>query len=131
MALFNNNFGVNLDGIPYMIYFADDGSAYAFDVNTLVIFSIAPARTFTTNGLQDVTIWQGRILLIIDPEKGYFSWLAGGPGPPSVQTITAPIGTIGSNGNINVGTHQWAVTFVIGAESTLGTPPAVVDMTTA
>lgn len=131
MALFNNNFGANLDGVPYIIYFDDAGACWAFQVSTLLIFEIAPPGTFSVGGRQDVTIWQGKILLIVDPEKGYFSWMAGGPGAPAVQTITAPIPTIGAGGNINVGTHQWAVTFVIGSESTLGTPSIVVDVTTA
>src|SRR5262245_17761846 len=74
MALFNNNFGVNLDGHPYIIYFDDAGSMWSLSVTDFGITEEAPAGTFSLDGTQDVTIWQGQVLLIIDPVTGYFSW---------------------------------------------------------
>lgn len=123
-----NMFGVNAKNNAYLIIFADDGSAWALNVNTLVMVEIAPEGTFGTD--QDVTVWQGTTVLIVDSMKGYFSWPAVGGLAPSVRTITAPIATPQDTGagHLNpAGKRRWAVTFVIGTESSLGTPSAIID----
>jgi hypothetical protein len=106
----SNMFGVNI-GTPYILAFMSDGSCYAFNVDTNTLTQIAAAGTFGT--VQDVTIWQGSTVLIVDTATGYFQWQL---------AIGAPITTAGAAGNVNVGSHSWAVTFVTGSgETNLGT----------
>mgnify|MGYP001401590232 CR=1 FL=1 len=109
-AKVQNLFGVNI-GSPYLIAFMDDGSAYAYNVGTSALTQIAVADTFAQ--IQDVTIWQGTTLLIVDTARGYFQWQL---------SIGAPLTTQGAAGNVNAGLHSWAVTFVTGSgETNLGT----------
>lgn len=108
MALVQNLFGVNL-GTPYLIAFMDDGSAFAYNVQTTVQTQIAAIGTFAQ--IQDVTIWQGTTLLIVDTAKGYFQWLL---------DIGAPLTTEDGAGNVDPGLHSWLVTFVTGAGETNG-----------
>ena len=106
----SNMFGFNI-GTPYLMTFMSDGSVYAFNVDTMTLTQIAIPGTF--GAVQDLTIWQGSTVLIVDTAKGYFQWKL---------DIGAPITTAGAAGNVNVGSHSWAVTFVTGAgETNLGT----------
>lgn len=117
-------FGVNASGIPYILVFMSDGSAYAFNVLTLASVVIANPGTFSATGPGDVTVWQGQIVLIVDPATGYFRWpgSAAGSSSVSVETIGVPTAAVGAAGNVDIGTHHWAITFVInGVETALGT----------
>ena len=49
----------------------NDGSAYAYNVNTQVLTQIAGFQTFS--GTIDLTIWQGSTVLIVDSAAGLFS----------------------------------------------------------
>jgi hypothetical protein len=116
-------FGVNLSAIPYILVFMSDGSAYAFNVLTSAQILIANPGTFSNSGPGDVAVWEGTIALIVDPAFGYFRWpgSAAGSSSPSVELIPAPTVTAGAAGNVDIGSHRWAITFVINTvESNLG-----------
>jgi hypothetical protein len=117
-------FGVNASGVPYILVFMNDGSAYAFNILTFATLAIAVPGTFSATGPGDVTVWQGQVILIVDPATGYFRWpgSAAGSNSPSVEIIDVPTAAVGAAGNVDVGTHHWAITFVInGVETALGT----------
>ena len=117
MAIVQNLFGVNI-GTAYLISFLDDGSAFAYNINTTAQTQIAAAGTF--GQIQDVTIWQGTTLLIVDTAKGYFQWQL---------AIGAPLTTEDGAGNVDPGLHSWAVTFVTGAgETNFGTNPTPLNV---
>src|SRR5690349_7495554 len=127
-------FGVNLSGVPYILVFMSDGSAYAYNVLTLSSTLIANAGTFSNTGPGDVTIWQGQIALIVDAVNGYFRWpgSAAGSSSPSVSLIPAPTVVAGAAGNVDIGSHQWAVTYVInGTETNLGVDSSTLTLATA
>ena len=110
MAAIESLFGVNI-GTPYLLAFMDDGSAYAYNVNTQVLTQIAGFQTFS--GTIDLTIWQGSTVLIVDSARGYFQWHLDIGGPIPIED---------GPGNVDLGLHSWAVTFVTGSgESQLGT----------
>lgn len=116
-------FGVNLSSVPYILVFMSDGSAYAYNAASASSILIANPGTFSDSGPGDVTIWQGEIALIVDPETGYFRWpgSAAGSSSPSVELIDAPTVVVGAAGNVEAGSHRWAVTFIIGGvETNLG-----------
>lgn len=111
MAVISDWFGFNI-GTPYILVFMDDGSAYVFNVDTLTLTLVAPVNTFGDQ--QDITIWQGSTVLIVDTARGYFQWQV---------AIGAPITTEDGAGNVDPGLHSWAVTFIdsSASESNLGT----------
>src|SRR5882672_6309174 len=110
MATIQNLFGVNI-GTPYLLAFMDDGSAFAYNVQTNALTEIAAIGTF--GQVQDLTIWQGTTVLIVDTAKGYFQWQL---------AIGSPLTTENGAGNVDPGLHSWAVTFITGAgETNLGT----------
>lgn len=119
MATVKNLFGVNI-GTPYLLAFMDDGSAFAYNAQTTTLTQIAAIGTF--GQIQDVTIWQGTTVLIVDTAKGYFQWHL---------DIGAPLTTEDGAGNVNPGLHSWLVTFVTAAGETNGgtnsTPLNVID----
>src|SRR5580765_8407093 len=100
MAAIESMFGVNI-GTPYILAFMDDGSAFAFNINTAVVTQIAGLQTFS--GVIDVTIWQGTTVLIVDSARGYFQWHLDIGGPIPIED---------GPGNVDPGLHSWAVTFV-------------------
>jgi hypothetical protein len=116
MAFVQNLFGVN-PGSPYLLAFMNDGSAFALNVRNNVVTEIAPFQTFS--GVQDVTIWQGTTVLIVDSARGYFQWQLG---------IGAPVPIEDGPGNVDPGLHSWAVTFVTGTESDLGSNSVPLDV---
>lgn len=117
MAVVQNLFGCNI-GTPFLIAFLDDGSAYAYNVQTTTLTQIAAIGTF--GQIQDLTIWQGSTILIVDTAKGYFQWQL---------DIGAPLTTEGAAGNVDPGLHSWAVTFVTGAgETNLGVNSTPLDV---
>jgi len=110
MAEIESMFGVNI-GTPYILAFMNDGSVFAFNVNTAVVTQIAGIQTFS--GVQDVTIWQGTTVLIVDSARGYFQWHLDIGGPIPIED---------GPGNVDPGLHSWAVTFVTASgETDLGT----------
>lgn len=128
-------FGVNVSSTPYILLFMSDGSAYAYNVNTITADVIGNPGTFSNSGPGDVTIWQGSIVLIVDPATGYWRWpgsgatSGGGGNGPSVRLIAAPTGTQGSAGNVEAGAHQYAITFTInGVETNLGASSGSIDL---
>lgn len=108
MATVQNLFGVNI-GTPYLLAFMDDGSCFAYNVQTTGITQIAAIGTF--GQIQDVTIWQGTTVLIVDSATGYFQWQL---------DIGAPLTTEDGTGNVDPGLHSWLVTFVTDAGETNG-----------
>lgn len=126
-------FGVNI-GTPYILVFMSDGSAYAYNVAAGSTVAIATAGTFSNTGADDVAVWQGEIVLIIDPVKGYFRWpgSSAGSSSPSVEVISAPTVVVGAAGNVDIGSHQWAVTWTInGTETALGTLSSTLTLSAA
>ena len=127
-------FGVNLSAVPYILVFMSDGSAYAFNVLTFASTLIANPGTFSATGPGDVAVWEGNIALIVDPATGYFRWpgSAAGSSSPSVEIIPAPTVVVGAAGSVDIGSHKWAVTFVInGVETNLGTISTTLTLATA
>lgn len=117
MATVQNLFGVNI-GTPYLLAFMDDGSCYAYNVQTSALTQIAIAGTF--GQIQDVSIWQGTTVLIVDTAKGYFQWQL---------SIGAPLTTEDGAGNVDPGEHSWLVTFVTGSgETNSGTNSTPLDV---
>ena len=117
MATIQNIFGVNI-GTPYLIAIMDDGSAYAYNVSNSDLTQIANIGTF--GQVQDFTIWQGTTVLFVDTATGYFQWQLG---------IGAPITTENGPGNVDIGEHSWAVTFVTASgETNLGTNSTPIDI---
>jgi hypothetical protein len=117
MAVVQNVFGCNI-GSPYLLAFMDDGSCYAYNVQTSALTQIAAAGTFAQ--IQDVSIWQGTTVLIVDTAKGYFQWQL---------DIGAPLTTEDGAGNVDPGEHSWLVTFVTGAgETNAGTNSTPIDV---
>ncbi len=115
-------FGVNI-GNPFLLVFMDDGGAFSYNVSNTIVTTIALAGTFSVTGPGDVAVWQGSIVLIVDPVTGYFRWpgAAAGSIAPSVELILSPTVVSGGAGNVNVGSHRWAITFTIsGTETNLG-----------
>lgn len=116
MATVQSLFGVNI-GTPYLLAFMDDGSVFAYNVGTAALTEIAPEGTF--GQIQDVSIWQGTTVLIVDTETGYFQWQLSIGSPLTVESAE---GSPPVAGNVDVGLHSWAVTFVTAAgETNLGT----------
>lgn len=127
-------FGVNVSAVPYILVFMSDGSAYAYNVAGLTSVLIASPGTFSATGPGDVTIWQGSIVLIVDPATGYFRWpgSAAGSSSPSVEIIPAVTAVVGAAGNVNIGAHKWAITFTInGVETNLGTLSSTLTLAAA
>lgn len=109
--------GFNI-GSPFIFVFCSDGSAFVLDVQTTTLTLVADPGTFGVQ--QDITIWQGTTVLIVDSQKGYFQWNV---------SVGAPIPVEDGAGNVNPGTHSWAVTFVSATgESQLGTHSNVIDV---
>jgi len=97
----------NINSNDYVVAFKADGSAEAFKIGTATLSNVAAAGTFSASGVQ-MTQWKDERAMIIDPQKGLFTWdgtnlisvgsvgtiavTAGGSGytsAPSVQ-ISAP-----------------------------------------
>lgn len=62
-----------VQSVPYIFGFMDDGSAEYFDNKNLVQGTLAPAGTFSADGVR-ISQWKNERILITDPEKGYFTW---------------------------------------------------------
>jgi len=126
-------FGVNT-GSPYLLVFMDDGSGFSYNIASGVSIAIANQGTFSNDGPGDVAIWQGQIVLIVDPEKGYFRWpgAAASSNIPFVEIIPAPTVAVSGVGNVDIGSHQWAITFTVGGvETNLGMSSITLTLTVA
>src|SRR5215813_13644676 len=112
-------FGVNI-GTPYIMTFMDDGSAFVYNVASAVVTQIATGGTFSFTGIGDIAIWQGQTVLIVDPATGYFRWPGAAAGSTAAipQIISAPTIADAGAGNVDAGSHQWAVTWVIAGSET-------------
>jgi len=65
----NANIGLN----DYVIAFETDGSAEYYNIQTKIKGTIAAAGTFSNVGVT-ITQWKNERILILDPNKGLYSW---------------------------------------------------------
>lgn len=63
----------NINNADYIVAFKEDGSAQAFNITTSTLSNIANASTFSASGVQ-ITQWKDERAMIIDPQKGLFTW---------------------------------------------------------
>lgn len=63
----------NIKNNDYLVAFKADGSAQAFNLTTSTLSNVASAGTFSVSGVQ-MTQWKDERAMIIDPQKGLFSW---------------------------------------------------------
>jgi len=84
------NIGVN----DYVVAFEENGAAQYFNITNDTTGNIAAAGTFSSTGV-NITQWNNERMLILDPDKGYFSW----DGNNVVE-----IGSVGSIGITDEGT---------------------------
>ena len=107
---------INLNITDYVVSFNSDGSAEYYQVQTNTKGTIAPAGKFSNSGIS-VCQWNNEYMMILDPEKGLFSWdgtnvvsigsvgvlAITNPGTgytlPPLVTITAPNDTNGIQAN--------------------------------
>jgi hypothetical protein len=102
---------VNIGVKDYILAFLSDGSAQYYDVTSNAKGNVAVAGTFSNSGVQ-TTQWYNDRALILDPDKGYYSW-------DGNNVVT--IGSVGSIGVVNRGSgYTSAPTVVISAPSQAG-----------
>jgi hypothetical protein len=102
---------VNIGVTDYILAFLSDGSAQYYDVTSNARGNVAVAGTFSNLGVQ-TTQWYNDRALILDPDKGYFSW-------DGNNVVT--IGSVGSIGIVNRGSgYTSAPTVIISAPSQAG-----------
>ena len=102
---------VNIGVKDYILAFLSDGSAQYYDVTSNAKGNVAVAGTFSNSGVQ-TTQWYNDRALILDPDKGYYSW-------DGNNVVT--IGSVGSIGIVNRGSgYTSAPTVVISAPSQVG-----------
>jgi len=65
---------VNLGVSDYLTFFLTDGSAKYYKIQDKTTGNIAPAGTFTSTTGMNITQWYNTECLILDPQKGYFTW---------------------------------------------------------
>jgi len=65
---------VNLGVSDYLTFFLTDGSAKYYKIQDKTTGNIAPAGTFTNTTGMNITQWYNTECLILDPQKGYFTW---------------------------------------------------------
>ena len=64
---------INLNITDYVVSFNSNGSAEYYQVQTNTKGTIAPAGKFSNSGIS-VCQWNNQYMMILDPEKGLFSW---------------------------------------------------------
>jgi hypothetical protein len=102
---------VNIGVKDYILAFLSDGSAQYYDVTSNAKGNVAVAGTFSNSGVQ-TTQWYNDRALILDPDKGYYSW-------DGNNVVT--IGSVGSIGIVNRGSgYTSAPTVIISAPSQAG-----------
>ena len=109
----------NIDVTDYVVAFLTDGSAEYYNIATKAKGTVASAGTFSSSAVLNqypinATQWYNDRMLILDPNKGYFSW-------DGNNVVT--IGSVGSIGITNKGSaYTTAPTVVIsGYDQTGGT----------
>ena len=100
----------NLGVSDYVVGFLADGSAQYFNISNNTTGNVAPAGTFSTVGVSELypintTQWYNDRMLILDPDKGYFTWDG---------NAVISVGSVGVIGVTNKGTgYTTAPTVVI------------------
>jgi hypothetical protein len=87
-------YSVNINNSDYICAFQNTGGAEYYKIDTATSGTIAPAGTFSNSGVR-ITQWKNERALIIDPNKGYYSWEA--------NSYPVVVGSIGSVGITNPG----------------------------
>lgn len=64
---------VNLGGIDYELVFVTSGAAYAVNLSSYAVTTIATTGTFSSGGTT-VAQWENTVAVIVDPTNGYFTW---------------------------------------------------------
>ena len=85
---------VNVNNKDYILAFEQDGRAEYFNITDATKGNVAVAGTFSSSGVQS-TQWKIDRALIIDPDKGYFTWDGNN---------TVAVGSVGVIGITNAGT---------------------------
>jgi hypothetical protein len=102
---------VNLGIKDYVVAFQADGSAQYYNVTDSTQGNVAVAGTFSGTGMES-TQWYNDRMLILDPDKGYFTW--------DGNTVVS-IGSVGSIGVVNRGSgYTSAPTVIISAPTQTG-----------
>jgi len=100
----------NLGVSDYVVGFLANGSAQYFNISNNTTGNVAPAGTFSTVGVSELypintTQWYNDRMLILDPDKGYFTWDG---------NAVISVGSVGVIGVTNNGTgYTTAPTVVI------------------
>jgi len=100
----------NLGVSDYVVGFLADGAAQYFNISNNTTGNVAPAGTFSTVGVSELypintTQWYNDRMLILDPDKGYFTWDG---------NAVISVGSVGVIGVTNNGTgYTTAPTVVI------------------
>ena len=100
----------NLGVSDYVVGFLADGSAQYFNISNNTTGNVAPTGTFSTVGVSELypintTQWYNDRMLILDPDKGYFTWDG---------NAVISVGSVGVIGVTNKGTgYTTAPTVVI------------------
>jgi len=63
----------NLGLKDYVLGFQDNGACQYYDIENDTFGNVAVAGTFSNSGVQ-VSQWKNELALILDPDKGYFTW---------------------------------------------------------
>jgi len=66
-------FSVNINNKDYILAFEDDGRCEYVDLDTNTVANVAVTGTFSNVGMR-VSQWKSERALIVDPDKGYFTW---------------------------------------------------------
>jgi len=107
----------NLNISDYIVGFLSDGSAQYFNINNNTFGNVAPAGTFSTVGVSELypintTQWYNDRMLILDPDKGYFTWDG---------NVVISVGSVGTIALTNKGTgYNTAPTVVISGPDQTG-----------
>jgi hypothetical protein len=114
---------VFLNQSDYILFFETDGSAQYYNLSTSTKGALAAAGTFSTSGVT-VTQWKNERALILDPDKGLFSW---------DETNLIFIGSIGVIGLTNKGSGYTVAPLVTitSSNATNGVNAAAVSTLTA
>ena len=86
---------VNINNADYLLAFQADGSAQYYNIATSTQGNLAVAGTFTGTGVR-AKQWKNERAIILDPEKGYYTWDA-------IDLI--PVGSLGAVGITFPGSH--------------------------
>ena len=102
------NLGIN----DYLIFFTTDGAATYYQIQNKTTGVVAPAGTFSGTGGMTSSQWYNTQFLILDPNKGYFTWDGNN---------TVSVGSVGVIAITNPGSgYTTAPTVVISAPNQTG-----------